>query len=354
MMQIKKQKFGVLSDGREISLFTLDNGTMRVSVTNYGACITAILLPTKNGIGFDDVVLGYSTLDGYIDNQPHFGSTIGRVAGRIANAKINVNGVEYLLTQNEGKNCLHGGFPSFDKQIWHATENVTDDNATVFLERYSPSGEQGFPGGLQLLLSYTLTADNEIVLRYYAKTDKTTPINLTNHTYFNLNPADVQAGGNYVTVLNHELLIPAEEYLETDSKLIPTGKILPVNDTMYDFTKPTILSGRIDAASKTAGLDTSFVVKKDIDSYKALACVLHEPVTGRMLRVYSTQPALTVYTANQLQGHFGKNGNRYDRFSGICLESQGFPDSPNHKNFPPILLHPEQIYNQETIWYFTF
>lgn len=354
MTQIKKQKFGTLSDGREILLFTLDNGTMRFSVTNYGACITAILLPAKNGIGFDDVALGYSTFAGYIDNQPHFGSLLGRVAGRIAGAKVNIGKEEYRLTQNDGKHCLHGGFPFFDKQIWHPTQNVTDDNATIFLERYSPAGEQGFPGSLQLLVSYTLTTDNEIVLRYYAKADRPTLVNLTNHTYFNLNPAGMQAGGGYVSVLNHELLVPAEEYLETNSQRIPTGKILSVQGSPFDFTKPTILSERINTADKTAGLDTSFVVKKNIDSYKALACVLHEPVTGRMLRVYSTQPALTVYTANDLNGHFGKNGCRYDKFSGICLESQGFPDSPHHKNFPTILLQPEQIYNQESIWYFTF
>lgn len=361
MTQIKKQKFGTLSDGNEILLFTLDNGTMRFSVTNYGACITAILLPAKNGTGFDDVALGYSTLASYINNQPHFGSLLGRVAGRIANAQVNIAGEAYRLTQNDGKHCLHGGFPSFDKRIWQPTENVTDNNATIFLERYSPAGEQGFPGNLQLLISYTLTADNEIVLRYHAKTDATTPINLTNHTYFNLNPAGMQANGGYVSVLNHELLIPAQEYLETDSQLIPTGTILSVHGSPYDFTKTTVLNDRINAringtnaANKTDGLDTSFVVKKNIDGCKALACVLHEPVTGRTLRVYSTQSALTVYTANQLNEHFGKNGCRYGRFSGICLESQNFPDSPHHKNFPTILLQPEQTYEQETVWHFTF
>ncbi|MEL3909114.1 MAG: galactose mutarotase [Treponemataceae bacterium] len=353
MMQINKQKFGTLSDGREVLLFTIDNGKMRMSLTNYGACITSILLPAKNGIGFDDIVLGYSTLAGYIDNKHHFGSLLGRVAGRISNAKVKIGDEEYHLAQNDGKNCLHGGYPSYDKQIWHATQNSTADNATIFLERYSNSGEQGFPGGLQMLVSYTLTRDNEIILRYYAKTDEPTFVNLTNHTYFNLNPAGMQAGGNYVSILNHELLIPSEEYIETNTNLIPTGKILPVKNSNYDFTAPRILSDAINDKN-TSGLDTTFIIKKNLDSYKALACVLHEPVTERILRVYSTQPALTVYTGNFLDRQLGKNGNLYDKFAGICLESQGYPDSPNQKNFPSILLKPEQIYNQETVWYFTF
>lgn len=355
MMHIKKQRFGTFSDGHEIFLFTLDNGTMRFSVINFGACITAILLPSKNGSGFDDVALGYSTLADYVDhNEPHFGSLVGRVAGRIAGAHITIDGEEYQLSQNEGIHCLHGGFPFFDKLIWYPTEIITDDTATIFLERYSPAGEQGFPGTVRLSVSYTLTNDNEIILRYYAKTDKTTMLNLTNHTYFNLNPDGMQTGGASCSVLKHELFIPACEYLETDHQLIPTGTILPVQNSPFDFTKPTVLSERTNAADKKTGLDTSFVMKKHVDAYTMLAAVLHEPITGRMLRVYSTQPALTVYTANDLNGHYGKNGSRYNKFSGICLESQGFPDSPHHKNFPSILLQPEEIYRQETVWCFSF
>lgn len=353
MMHVKKQQFGILSDGTEVFLFTLDNGNMRVSVTNYGACITSILLPSKNRLGFDDVALGYSTLAGYIDNEPHFGSLIGRFAGRISNAKVCIGQDEYALTKNDGKHCLHGGYPFYDKQVWKATYDKTQDNATVFLERYSQSGEQGFPGNLQLLVSYTLTSDNEIVLRYYAKTDAPTFVNLTNHTYFNLNPSGMQADGNYVSVVNHELLIPADEYLETNAQFIPTGKFLKVENTAYDFRTPRLISDSINATAKK-GLDTTFVIKKDLDSYKALACVVHEPVTERMLRVYSTQPGLTVYTGNFLDHHFGKNGNRYNPYAGICLESQNFPDAPNKKMFPHSLLLPEQIYNQETVWYFTF
>lgn len=352
MMHIKKDRFALLSDGREVSLYTLDNGKMKMSVTNYGACITSVLLPAKNGLGFDDVVLGYATFEGYVHNKPHFGSLLGRFAGRISNACFKIDGKDYVLTKNEGKNCLHGGFPSYDNQLWNATCNSTDDNVTVFLERYSSDGEQGFPGGLQLLLSYTLTRDNEIVLRYYAKTDNATFVNLTNHTYFNLNPAAVQDNGDYVSVLNHELLIPAEEYLETDESLLPTGRILPLENSIYDFRKPRLLKDVFGV--NDSGLDTTYVIKKEADSYKALACVLNEPISGRMLRVYSTQAALTVYTANQLKNEHGKGNALYNKFSGICLESQAYPDSPNQEHFPTSLLQAEQTYNQETIWYFTF
>lgn len=351
MVQIKKKKFGQLSDGREVFLFLVNNGKMQMAVTNYGACITSILLPSKTGIGFDDVVLGYSTLEGYIQNEPHFGSLIGRVAGRISNSSFCINDEDYKLSENEGKNCLHGGFPPYDKQVWNATCNSTDDNATIFFERYSHSGEQGFPGGLQLLISYTLTTDNEIVLRYYGKTDEPTIVNLTNHTYFNLNPQGMQRNGDYVSVLNHELLIPADTYIETDTDLLPTGKIISVQNSIYDFRKPKLLKEVLTYDS--VGLDVSYVIKNKPDSYKALCCVLTEPISGRMLRVYSTQLALTVYTANKLKNHIGKNGNKYGKFAGICLESQAFPDSINQKIFPSVLLQPEQIYNQETVWYFT-
>lgn len=352
MVHIEKQQFGMLSDGTEIFLYTINNGNMKITITNYGACITGIFLPAKNAHGFDDIILGYSTLDGYIRNEAHFGSLLGRVSGRISNAMCKIDAEEYLLTKNEGAHCVHSGFPAYDRQVWNSTYDSGADNGTVFLERYSYDGEQGFPGSLQILVSYTLTVDNEFVIRAYAKTDAPTFVNLSNHTFFNLNPAGMQQDGSFVSVLNHELLIPSDEYLEMNDELLPTGALLSLEGSAYDFRKPKLLNTVI--TSESSGFEVSYVSKTTIDSYKALACVLHEPVTGRMLRVYSTQPALTVSTANSLKNHIGKNGNRYEKFSGICLESQNFPDSPNHSNFPSALLLPEQIYNQETVWYFTF
>ncbi len=351
-MYISTTEFGTLSDGQKILLFTIYNGQMKFTVSNYGCCITSILLPAKHG-GFDDVVLGYSTLAGYINNYPHFGSIIGRYAGRISNAEFTMGTQQYLLAPNDNeKHCLHSGYPSYDKLIYDAKTFKSEHEAGVKFTRTSPDGEQGFPGNLKMEISYSLTPDNEIILRYNAVSDKTTPINFTNHSYFNLNPAGIQADGSFVSVLNHEIQIFADQYIETNKELIPTGKLLEVENTAYDFRNPVRLNEEVEKMG--GGFDNTWVIKKNPDDQKALAAIAHEPVTKRTLRIYSNQPALTMYTANFLKDELGKNGDIYNKFSGICFESQAFPDAIHQEGFPNTIIKANEPYERETLWHFTF
>jgi Galactose mutarotase and related enzymes len=349
-MKIITDSFGLLSNGQKVLLFTVLNEKMMFSVTNYGCIITSILLPSKHG-GFDDVALGYPDFSGYLHNTPHFGSFLGRYAGRIANAEFTLGNQHYLLTPNDGKkHCLHGGYPFYDKMLFKAAAFKSRNEAGIKFTKISSDGEQGFPGNLNIEVSYSLTRDNEIIIRYKAVSDKSTPVNFTNHTYFNLNPAGQQADGSYVSVLNHEVQIFAEQYLETDSELIPTGVLKTVEGSGYDFRRPIILQ---TAAEKTGrGFDDTWVIKNTIDDQKTLAVIVKEPVTKRTLTVYSTQPALTMYSGNFLHDEEGKNGAVYNAFSGLCLESQAFPDSVHQKNFPSAVIKPGEVYSHETLWHF--
>lgn len=348
-MEVAKERFGMLSSGKTVSLFTVSNGTMSFSVTDYGCCITAILLPAAKG-GYDDVVLGYSTLEGYIRNKPHFGSIIGRCAGRIANAHFSLDGTRYELTGNDGTHCLHGGYPAYDKQLWQAETLNGDGEAGVRFSKISPDGEQGFPGEVQFTVSYTLDKDNTITLRYEAHTTHTTPINLTNHTYFNLNPAGMQADGGYVSALNHHVQLFASRYAEVDAALIPTGNLIPVEGTPFDFRTPKLLSQDFDKLEN--GYDDTWLIDTDDTDTIPCVAVVTEPVTERTLHIYSTQPAITMYTANFLNGECGKNGDIYNKRSGICFETQHVPDSPNRPGFPSVWVHPGKVYRHETRWRF--
>ncbi len=351
-MNINTTEFGTLSNGQKILLFTIYNGQMKFSVSNYGCCITSILLPAKHG-GFDDVVLGYSSFIGYVNNYPHFGALIGRYAGRIRNSEFTMGNEQYLLTPNDNtKHCLHSGYPSYSKLLYEAHTFKDNHEAGVKFTRTSPDGEQGFPGNLKMEISYSLTPDNEIILRYNAISDKATPINFTNHSYFNLNPAGIQANGSFVSVLNHEIQIFADQYLETNKELIPTGRLLNVEDTVYDFRDPTLLG--LKTEKHGGGFDDTWVIQKQLDEQKALAAVAHEPVTKRTLRIYSNQPALKMYTGNFLNNEFGRNGDIYNKFSGICFESQAFPDAIHHPNFPNTIIKPNEAYQRETLWHFAF
>ena len=350
-MDVRKERFGMLSSGDAVSLFTVSNGTMSFSVTDYGCCITSILLPAAKG-GYDDIVLGYSTLDGYIRNKPHFGSIIGRCAGRISNAEFSLDGTRYELTRNSGgKHCLHGGYPAYDRQLWKADTISGSDEAGVRFSRISPDGEQGFPGEVLFTVSYTLSKDNTITLRYEAQTTKTTPINLTNHTYFNLNPAGMEADGGYISALNHQVQLFASRYAEVDEDLIPTGKLIPVEGTPFDFRTPKLLSQDFDKLEN--GYDNTWLIDTDGRDIIPCVAVVREPVTGRTLHIYSTQPAITMYTANFLDGEPGKNGDVYNEHSAVCLETQHIPDSPNHPEFPSVWVHPGEAYRHETQWRFT-
>ncbi|QLC59441.1 aldose epimerase family protein [Treponema phagedenis] len=349
-MKVKKRTFGVLASGQKVSIYTISNDEMSFSAIDYGCCITSILLPSKSG-GFDDVTLGYSTLDGYIHNTPHFGSLIGRYAGRIKNAEFALGARKYLLTPNaEGKHCLHGGYPSYDKEIWNSKYFCHSHEAGVCFDRISPDGEQGFPGKLTLTVTYTLTCDNEIIIRYEAFSTRTSPINLTNHTYFNLNPPGMRADGRYVLALNHELQIFSDLYVETDKELLPTGNFVSVEGTPYDFRNPKLL--RTDIERTNGGYDGTWFIGPPKKDQKMLAAIIREPMSKREISVFSTQPGLTMYTANFLKGEIGKNGDAYNPQSAVCLESQHLPDSPNQANFPPAIVTPDIPYRHETSWLF--
>ena len=350
-MEVKKERFGLLSSGEVVSLFTVSNGTLSFSATDYGCCITSILLPAANG-GYDDVVLGYSTREGYLFNKPHFGSIIGRCAGRISNAHFSLDGKQYELTPNTGgKHCLHGGYPFYDKQLWQADIISTKDEVGVCFFKTSPDGEQGFPGEVRFTVSYTLAKDNTLTLRYEAHTTQTTPINLTNHTYFNLNPAGMQVDGGYSSALNHRVQLFADRYTEVDASLLPTGRLIPVEGTPFDFRTPKVLSQDFDVLEN--GYDGTWLINTNSADNIPLAAIITEPRTGRTLHIYSTQPAITMYTANFLNGERGKNGDVYNKHSAVCFETQHIPDSPNRPEFPSVWIHPDEVYRHETQWRFT-
>lgn len=349
-MEVKQERFGLLSSGEAVSLFTVSNGIMSFSAIDYGCCITSILLPAERG-GYDDVVLGYSTLEGYIYNKPHFGAIIGRCAGRIANATFSLEGKRYELTYNDGgKHCLHGGYPFYDKQLWKAETISGSDEAGICFSKTSFDGEQGFPGEVHITVSYILHKNNTVSLRYEATTTKTTPISLTNHSYFNLNTAGIQNNGGYVSVLNHQVQLFADRYVEVNSSLIPTGKFISVESTPFDFRDLKPLRRDFDALEN--GYDTTWLLNKDAAEKIPLAAVVKEPTTGRELHIFSTQPALTMYTANFLNGERGKNGDVYNKHAGVCFETQHVPDSPNHPDFPSVWLRPDEKYRHETQWRF--
>ncbi|MBN1617614.1 MAG: galactose mutarotase [Spirochaetales bacterium] len=343
-MKIKKRLFGVLSNGQKVSLFTVSSRTMSFSVTNYGCIITSIMVPGKDG-SMEDVALGYSTLDGYVHNPVFFGCIVGRYANRIAGASFTLDGKIHRLTANDGPNCLHSGRPGYHKMVWEATPFCKSSEAGVVFTRISPAGEQGFPGNCDLKVSYSLTADDNIVIKYLARTDEACPVNLTNHTYFNL------SGAGSGTILDHSVQLFADHYLPVDAQAIPTGDLAPVEGTPFDFRTPKAIRRDIEAV--TGGYDHNWCVNRD-DSSCAPVAGVYEPLSGRALTVYSTQPGVQLYTGNFLNGEKGKNGDVYGKHAGFCLETQHYPDSPNRPAFPDTVILPGERYNHETIWHFDY
>ncbi len=343
-MKIRKRPFGTLSSGQKTVLYTISNNEMSISVTNYGCIITSIMVPGLNGQN-TDIVLGYPTIEKYTDNVPYFGCLVGRFANRLADAKFTIAGETYQLTANNGANCLHGGKPGYHKMVWKAEPFNNSKEAGVMFRRTSPAGEQGFPGNLDMRVSYSLTSGNDIIIRYSAKTDAPTPVNLTNHSYFNL------AGHDSGTVLDHQVQLFADRYVPVNANAIPTGEILDVAGTPFDFRTPKDI-GR-DIADVPGGFDHNWEINRAGDSLNPVAGV-YEPVSGCSLTVYSTQPGVQFYTANFLDNELGKDGERYVKNSGFCLETQHFPDSPNQRDFPDSILLPGDQYRQETIWHFDF
>jgi aldose 1-epimerase len=345
---VEREAFGKLEDGTVIEAFTLRNARgASARVITYGATLTNLFVPDRKGVE-GDVVLGFDDLKGYLGDHPHFGGTIGRFANRIAKGKFSIDGTEYSLATNNGPNTLHGGTVSYDRRVWKGEALSDRKGAAVRLMYVSPDGEEHFPGTLTVTVVYTLTEKNELKLEYTATTDKPTAVNLTNHTYFNL--------GGAADVLGYTLTLNASRYTPVDSTLIPTGELAPVKGTAYDFTKPMTIGSRIAELEKikeAGGYDINYVVDGEIGQPRLAAKVV-DPISGREMEVWTTQPGVQLYTANWLNGTIkGKGGVAYKRFGAICLETQNYPDAVNHTNFPSAILRPGETFHAETIYKFS-
>lgn len=349
-LSVKKEAFGKTDDGVEIDLYTLTNANgMTAKIMTYGAILVELDVPDRDG-KMGDVVLGFDNLKDYLAKNPHFGSTVGRVANRIAKGKFTLDGKEYTLAINNGPNSLHGGLKGFDKKVWKARPEEKPNWATVALSYLSKDGEENYPGNLTVTVTYTLTNDNALRIDYTATTDRATPVNLTNHSYFNL------AGTKSGDILGHELMIAAEKYTPTDETQIPTGEIKPVKDTPLDFTTPRRIGDRIEQmkSSPGGGYDHNFVLNSGGKEEPGFAARVSEPNTGRIMEMYTTEPGVQFYTGNYLDGKLtGRGGVAYKKYGGFCLEAQHFPDSVHRANFPPIILKPGETYHQTTIYKFS-
>lgn len=341
-ISVMKESFGT-ADGKPVYLYTLKNTSgMEVKVTNYGAIITSIMVPDRNG-KMGDVVLGFDSLSGYTAANPYFGALVGRCANRIAKGKFVLDGREYTLAVNDGPNHLHGGIKGFNKVVWDGNEFSDSARAGVTLTYLSKDNEEGYPGNLQVTVTYTLGNNNQLTTVIEAVTDKATPVNLCNHTYFNLSEADTN-------ILGHEVLLKATRYTEVDANLIPTGNLPAVAGTPMDFTTAHPIGERI--ADVPGGYDHNYVLDKKPGEMGFVANV-YDPRTGRGLIVMTTQPGVQFYTGNFLDGTItGKGGKVYGKHYGFCLETQHFPDSPNQPSFPNVILKPGEKYQETTVWQF--
>jgi aldose 1-epimerase len=348
---VKKEKYGTTPDGQPIDLYTLTNSHgIEVQVINFGATITSIQVPDRNGKNAD-IALGFDNLDGYLENKPYFGALVGRYANRIANGKFTLDGHEYTLAKNNGPNSLHGGIKGFNKVVWTAEPFHNQQGMGVHLSYLSKDGEEGYPGNLKVKVTYTLTEKNELVIDYEATTDKATPINLTQLSYFNL------AGEGNGDVLAHVLQLNADHFTPVDKNLIPTEEIQSVKGTPLDFTQPTAIGARINDPYEQLviahGYDHNFVVNRKDDSLQFAARV-REPKSGRVLEAYTTQPGIQLYTGNFLDGTVvGKHGHAYKQREALCLETQHYPDSPNHPGFPSTILRPGKTFHSKTVFKFS-
>ncbi|MEI7962396.1 MAG: aldose epimerase family protein [Verrucomicrobiota bacterium] len=349
---INVKPFGKLADGQKVSLYTLTNKNGAVTtISNYGGTVTSLMMPDRNG-KVADVVLGFSSLDKYVKDSPYFGALIGRYGNRIAKGEFSLDGKNYKLATNNIGNALHGGLKGFDKVIWEATPKVTAHGPSLKLTYTSKDGEEGYPGTLKVTATYTLTNKNELKLVYRATTDKDTVVNLTHHSYFNL------AGQGNGTILDHVLTLKASHYTPVDKTLIPTGKVATVQGTPFDFRKPTSIGARIDEKDEqlkfAGGYDHNFVADKLVPGTLTRIAKVEEPKSGRVMEVFTTEPAVQFYAGNFLDGTLkGKGGKVYVRRGGFCLEPQHYPDSPNHKNFPATVLKRGETYKNTIIYRFS-
>lgn len=349
MDYIKVSDFGTLGEGEKVQLFTLrnDNG-MEVGIINYGGIIVYLTAPDKNG-KFENVVLGYEALKDYQEGSPYFGAIIGRYGNRIKDGKFSINGTAYQLPINNEPNSLHGGKLGFDKVFWKASP-FNQSEPYLVLSYFSKDDEQGYPGNLDVKVTYRLQNDNSLKISYEAKTDKETIVNLTNHSYFNLS-ADFNKN-----ILDHRLTIEANQFLPIDSSLIPTGEVRKLSGTAFDFRGPTKIGARIEAEDLqlkySGGYDHCFVFTDSSKVLKKVASV-SEAVSGRKMDVFTTEPALQFYSGNFLDGKYiGAKGENYKHRTGFCLETQHYPNSPNEESFPTTILKPGEQFSSETVYKF--
>ncbi len=344
-MDMFKEEFGRLPDGTVIELYTLNNSHgLRARIMTYGAIVVSLEVPDRVG-KVADVTLGYDSLEGYLETTPYFGAIVGRYGNRIAKGKFTLDGVEYTLATNNGENHLHGGIKGFDKVVWTAEPVREDDAVGVAMSYLSPDGEEGYPGNLKCVVTYWITENNELKVTYRAETDRATPVNLTHHSYFNL------AGQGTGDILGHELMLNADRYTPVDAGLIPTGELRAVAGTPFDFTTPHTIGERI--AQVEGGYDHNFVLNRE-GADLTLAARVVEPSSGRVMEIFTTEPGIQFYAGNFLDGSItGKVGKIYQKHYGFCLETQHFPDSPNHDHFPSTILRPGETYQSSTVHRFS-
>jgi len=331
--------------GEEVHVYTLTNaGGLKAKVMTYGATLIAVELPDRNG-KFENVTLHLESLDGYLAGHPFFGSVAGRYANRIAKGKFTLDSRQYTLATNNGPNHLHGGIKGFDKAVWQARPIESAAAVAVELTHVSPDGDEGYPGKLTAKVVYTLTNDNELKMEYTATTDQPTVVNLTNHAYWNL--GGIHAGN----VLDQQLTLNADRYLPVDDTLIPLGDPQPVRGTPMDFTRPETIGARIGQVR--GGYDHCYVINQERQGQLTLAARAVDRKSGRAMEVYTTQPAVQFYSANFLDGTLKAEGVTYTNHYGFCLETQHYPDSPNHPSYPSTVLRPGQTYHQLTVHKFS-
>lgn len=340
-MNLTQEPFGISKDGKKVEKFTLSNSKgMTATVMTLGGILVSFKMPDRGGV-VQEITLGFDTLEEYLAGHPYFGAIIGRFANRIAQGRFHLDGVTYTLVPNEkSTNHLHGGNMGFDKVVWQAEVFQDGASAGVKLSYLSPDGEEGYPGTLKVAVAYRLSEDNELKVEYWAETDKATPVNLTNHTYWNL------AGAGSGSILGHELLLNCPKYLPVDDNLIPTGEIRPVQGTPMDFTSSKPIGLHMDQVP--GGYDHCFVMDPLVRGLKPIAR-LHEPGSGRTMEISTTKPAVQFYTGNFLDKIRGAGGTLFDKHGALCLETEFFPDAVNQSAFPSAILRPGETYHHVTV-----
>jgi len=343
-MKIDISDFGTTPDGQKVALYTLTNSAGNVvQLTNYGAIITKVEVPDRAGQRAN-VMLSFPKLEGYLERHPYFGATVGRYANRIAGGRFQIDGKTYSLVTNNGPNHLHGGTIGFDKKVWTAETQQTDQALKVIFRTFSPDGEEGYPGRLDITAEYTWSNNNELTFTFVATTDKATVVNLTNHGYWNL------SGAGHGNILGTELQLSCDRFLSVDDTLIPTGQLTSVEGTPLDFRSVHKIGERIDQLPQTKGYDHCFVVNGQPGTLRAAARAV-DPASGRVMEVFTTQPGMQLYTGNHLSGAASAGG--FKQHEGFCLETQHYPDSPNKPDFPTTLLKPGQTYRESTMHKFS-